>query len=87
MADNQIDYKKPVFVAWERTSKKGNLFLSVKMNDKNYIGFRKENKTNPKAPDWEFFESEPMSQDKPVNYAPVITPVAPVASQTELEMW
>lgn len=53
--------KKPVMVAWERVSKNGNTFLSCKAGEKNFIAFKNANKKNPKGPDWEFFESTPMT--------------------------
>ena len=54
--------KKPVMVAWERTSKNGNIFLSCKAGEKSLVAFKNFDKRNPKGPDWEFFENEPMQK-------------------------
>lgn len=57
-----MEQKKAVMVAWERVSKNGNTFLSCKAGEKSYIAFKRLDKRNPKGPDWEFFESEPMQK-------------------------
>lgn len=66
------EYQKEVGVIWRRTSKKGESYLFIKMNDKEYVAFENRIKETDKHPDMRIYESrakeetqaEPKAQPK-----------------------
>jgi hypothetical protein len=44
---------------WQRTSKSGKIYLSIKIGDKEYIAFLNDKGDNPKRPDYKVYPSTP----------------------------
>jgi hypothetical protein len=53
---------EPTAAIWEKPTKNGGTYLSLKTADGKYITFFKNNrKTNPNQPDW--YEAKPQGQE------------------------
>lgn len=52
---------------WIRKSRKGNEFLSGKINGEEVVAFFNANKKNPKEPDWRVKRSQPREERQRVD--------------------
>jgi len=52
---------------WEKTSKKGTVYLAGKINGENVVCFRNKDKKTDKHPDWRVLKSVPRSDAPPTD--------------------
>jgi hypothetical protein len=50
---------------WERVSKNGKRYLSIKVGESEYVAFQNDKGDNPKRPDFKIFASKPRDEQPP----------------------